>query len=349
MSILYDIAFGLYALLVLPFYLAKGKHKEGWEERWGNIPEDVLGRLRGKPVFWVHGVSVGEARLAAHLVRSIRHRIPGMAVLVTATTASGRKVARENLAPEDEALYFPFDFGFVTKRFLNAVKPRAAVFIETEIWPNMLTELHRRGIPSVIVNGRISNDALPRYRWIARALAPALRKITLCLAQSDDHRRRFLDLGMDPQNVRTVGNMKFDLDAGRSEERAELAAVFSRLKSAPAAKVFLCCSTHPGEEEQLLTAYARLKGLYPNLKLVLAPRHIERIASIEALVARRSLSVARLSRALASSGEFMDEILLVDVWGILRDIYRYADLVFMGGSLVPRGGHNIAEPAFATP
>jgi 3-deoxy-D-manno-octulosonic-acid transferase len=343
-TLLFDLAFFLYGLFALPVFVAKGKHREGWGERWGRVPAETAARLRGRDVFWVHGVSVGEARLACHLVSRIRRRLPGMTVLVTTTTASGRQVARKHLAPEDEVLFMPFDLSFAVRRFLTAVKPRAVVVMETEIWPNLLRELERREIPVLIANGRISASAFRRYRPVRWAIAGSLRRVRLILAQSREHRERFLALGADPGRVRAAGNMKFDLEGAAAPSDAA-AALGERLRAEPDTPVLLASSTHPGEDETLLEAYARLKGRHPRLKLVLAPRHLERIPSVEALTVRRNLPAVRLSRFLAEPSRALAEIVLVDQWGVLNLLYPLADAVFVGGSLVPVGGHNLAEAA----
>lgn len=341
----FDTVFLAYALAAAPLFIAKGKLKEGWSERWGRAPEDVRSRLRGKPVVWVHAVSVGETRLACHLLSRLRHRLPGTAFVLSTTTSSARKIAREALAPEDSLIFFPFDFSFAVRRMLDALAPRLVVIFETEIWPNFLGELRERRVPVIIANGRISNAAYGRYKKIAPFLRRGFESISLCLAQSETHRERFVRLGLAAERAKVSGNMKFDLQTARGSAREELARVFEELKSEPDAAVLVASSTHPGEEELVVAVYLRLKGVFPNLRLVIAPRHIERLGSIESLLARKSLSSVRLSALLEGGRKSLSEILLVDVWGILSEIYPYADVVFVGGSLVPSGGHNIAEPA----
>lgn len=346
-ALFFDLAFVIYAIAAAPFFIAKGKHKEGWNERWARFSPDLDARFRNKRVIWIHAVSAGEARLACHFASEMRPRVPDAHFLVTVTTASGKAIARQRLAPEDTVLYFPFDLSGVMKRFLDRTRPQAAVIMETEIWPNLLIQLKRRGIPAVIVNARISDGAFRRYRRAKLFLEPSFRSFRFCLAQSRQHADRFARLGVPQNRIRVTGNLKFDLENDSRAKREDLDAVFSRLKMEPDAALFFCSSTHAGEEEILLSVYLRLKGLYPDLRLVLIPRHTERLGSIESLIRKKGLSSVRLSELLGGKRESMSEILLVDVWGVLHDIYPYADLVFMGGSLVPTGGHNIAEPAFA--
>lgn len=342
----FNVIFMLYGLVALPFFISKGKHKEGWRERWGYVPAEVAYRLRGKPVFWVHAVSVGEVRLASHFISQIRRRIPGMQVLLTTTTASGRATARKLLAPEDEILYLPFDFTFAGRRFLNTLKPKIAVFLETEIWPNLLCELQRRSIPAMIINGRISVGAFHKYRWARWVIKGCLNRLAFCLVQSKEHRDRFLKLGIDPARVRIIGNMKFDVALEAKDQKEDFSRMLGKFKVQHDSFLFFCASTHAGEEEMILEACARLKGLCPRLRLVLAPRHLERLPSLEALFRKRNLSFVRFSELASASEESMSEVCVVDQWGILNQIYPHADVVFIGGSLVPWGGHNIAEAAF---
>jgi len=341
----FDMVFLCYALVAFPLFVAKGKLKEGWSERWGRVGTLVRERLAGKSVVWIHSVSVGETRLACHLLSRLRHRMPGTAFVLSTTTTSARKIARDALAPEDTLLYFPFDFSFAVRRWLDAVAPRLVVIFETEIWPNLLGELRARRVPVIIANARISNASFGRYLKIAPFLRRELKEIALCLAQSAAHGERFTRLGLPADRMKVSGNMKFDLQTAQAGSRADLRRVFEELKAEQDAAVFLASSTHPGEEELLLAVYLQLKGVFPNLRLVIAPRHIERLGSIEALIGRKNLSSARLSSLLKAKQRSLSEILLVDVWGILHEIYPYADVVFVGGSLVPSGGHNIAEPA----
>ena len=341
----YDLIFMIYGLIQLPFFIAKGKHHDGWGERWGNLPPGARERLRGKSMFWIHAVSVGEVRLACHLIQKIRRRIPGMTILLTTTTRSGKAVARHLLAPEDEIFYIPFDFSFSVRKFMDSVKPKIAVIMETEIWPNLIRELHRRDVPVVIVNGRISDNAFFRYKWVALILSRTLRRLTLCLAQSNQHADRFIRLGLPRSKVKVVGNMKFDVLTTTQSKTDEYQEPFERFKAGPDSTIFFCASTHPGEEEMILSVYKRLKACCPRLRLVLAPRHIERVPNIQMLVAKRNMSIIRFSQLISSDSDSMKEILIIDVWGVLNQLYRYADIVFMGGSLVPSGGHNLAEPA----
>lgn len=347
MHTIYEIIYAVYIIFVTPFYLAKRKVKAGFMERFGSMPDDLKARIQGKEIFWVHAVSVGEVMIAQQFIKKLRSRIPGVVILLTTTTASGREVAKRSLAKEDELLYFPLDFRFSVRRFLDAINPKAAVFMETELWPNMIGELNKRGIPIFIANARISDKAIHQYRMVSSFLKHTLSGITMCFAQSDSNRDRFIEIGINAESVETMGNMKFDLEPKPGLETEAIRRIFDSLRLSEGSKVLLAASTHAKEEEIILDAVINVKIKIPQLKLVLAPRHIERAGSIERMIKQRGMSSDRLSGLIERQSAGFGEIVIVDKWGVLTDLYDVADMIFVGGSLVKHGGHNIAEAAFS--
>ena len=350
----------IYALIAAPSFLAKGKHKEGWRERCGVLPNSVQERLRGKRVLWLHAVSVGEVRLACRLIEQVRPVLQNEGserteILLTTTTTSGKRVAQDTLGALGNVVYFPFDWSPALNRFLTTVKPSVTVLFETEIWPNLLFKLKQQGIPALIVNGRISDKAFRRYRLIASVFKRTMNRITLCLAQSEEHRQRFIRLGLSAEKVHVTGNMKFDLECPSPSRQIQ--AALEKFRQDSNTVVLLGASTHSGEEEILLEVYQQLRQEASGLRLVLAPRHLERLAEVESIIRSKGFSALRLSilmdgsvngsAALSGQDALAGPILVIDKWGVLNQTYACADLIYVGGSLVPIGGHNLAEAAIA--
>jgi 3-deoxy-D-manno-octulosonic-acid transferase len=343
----YDVVFYLFALCYLPVFFLRGKHRGGMGSRWGGIPSDVRALLAEKKVVWVHAVSVGEAVTAMRLVNALREELKDCRFLLTTTTRTGQEVAAKLKNDDDVLLYFPFDFRWAVRRFIRGAKPCAFVALETEIWPNVVFELSNIGVPLFIVNGRISDKALPQYRRVRPLMKTVLGRFSEILVQDAEIRGRFIEAGADALAVRVTGNMKFDWEpapmASRDTER-----VMTYLKPQESF-LFVAGSTHEGEEEVLFEAARALSRTIRGLKVVVAPRHPDRIESIRKNAAARGVETVRISEILQKgAAEFAGKnpVYLLDFMGALTDYYRYADAVFIGGSLVPMGGHNPVEPAF---
>lgn len=343
MTLLYNLLLLLYGLVTLPVLAAKGKLRGGFRERRGHLSAEHAARLKGKKTIWIHAVSVGEARLAVRLLRELLEREPALAPVLTTTTASAQKIAQEAAGNMAAVTYCPFDLSWMMGRFIDSVRPSAVVILETEVWPNLLREAEKRGIPVILVNARLSDRAYPVYRRWKFFVRPAFARITRCLAQSAEHARRFGEIGVPAGRIRVTGNMKFDLEAPALAESVRRAMTVFRADSKA---LLLAASTHPGEEEQVLGAFEAARTHVSSAKLAIAPRHLERLADVEEIIRRRGLKCAKISDLERHYASNVD-VLLVDVWGILNQLYALADLVFVGGSLVPVGGHNLAEPAVA--
>ncbi|MGH7197739.1 MAG: 3-deoxy-D-manno-octulosonic acid transferase [Candidatus Omnitrophota bacterium] len=349
MRILYDIGLFVFALFYLPAFFLKGKHREGFLERFGILPVEVKRALAGKRVLWVHAVSVGEVVQAARLIEVLRGRIRDYRFVLTVTTSAGRGVARKLLKDEDTVLHFPVDFRACVRSFVRQVSPRAVVVLETEIWPNLIFELSERRIPVGIVNGRISDRAIGKYRAVRNFVKPVLNRLSAIAVQDAAMKQRFVDLGASPALVFVTGNMKFDWQPA-SEDPEPVRRIEEDLRKA-ARFLLVAGSTHEGEEEILFGAVKSLVSRFPHFRLLVAPRHLERIRSIEERAAQAGLTVKRVSEPAEREGLGEawgpDTVLLLDHMGALANLYRLADAVFIGGSLVPGfGGHNLVEPAF---
>jgi 3-deoxy-D-manno-octulosonic-acid transferase len=291
---------------------------------------------------WFHAVSVGEVEAAFPLIQSFLARFPSSEVLVTCMTPTGSARIRAVLGDSVHHVYLPYDLPAGAARFLDHFQPKIGVVMETEIWPNLYRQCRQRGIPLAIVNGRLSEKSARGYRWAARLTAESLSAVSLIAAQTAADAERYIGLGADPKKVEVAGNVKFDVefsDALRQQAKALRAEWFG------ARPVWIAGSTHSGEEEQILEALAELRRTIPDVLLVLAPRHPHRLNDVLGLCAGAGLSVRRRSESRPC--ERTTGVFLIDSLGELRLFYGAADVAFVGGSLIPRGGHNVLEPAAA--
>ncbi|HUK25933.1 MAG TPA: 3-deoxy-D-manno-octulosonic acid transferase [Terriglobales bacterium] len=334
------LAVGL--LVSLPYWLlqaaTKGKYRAGLAERLGRVP----GRLRpsGQPVIWIHAVSVGEALAVSGLVAKIKRRWPQHRVLVSTTTDTGQKLARRRFG-EDNVFYFPLDFGFAVRPYLRALRPELIVIAETEFWPNFLRLAAESGARIAVANGRISDRSERGYlRWRV-FLRRILRRVDIFLAQSEEDRRRLVAIGAEAGRVRVSGNLKFD--ATLPPEPAIVGRLRQALQQEEAGPVLVCGSTADGEEQVLAESFAEVLASYPRAVMLLAPRHPERFSGVAQTLMQSGTPF--MLRSHWNGEALAGKILLVDSIGELASLYGLGDLAFVGGSLVPRGGHNILEPA----
>lgn len=336
---------GFAGVPVLGWKLARRKgYRAGLLQRFGFSPFPPPGILP-ETRLWLHAVSVGEVAASEVLVRELRRRYPSLRIAVSTVTPTGQDVARRRLTEAETIFLFPFDFAPAVRRSLSRMRPSCFVMMETEIWPNMLRELERRGIPSLIVNGRISPRSYRRYRLLRPFMRIVLSRIRIFSMQTGEDARRIIDLGAAPERVRVQGNLKYDGALAEDPRARELAKRFCRDFSGR--RVIVAGSTHSGEEDLILEAVVPLLRERPERLLVVAPRHLERLEEVEEAVRRRKLQSMRLSRfpAAGKGASATPAVVVVDTLGELASLYRVADLAFVGGSLVPFGGHNLLEPA----
>lgn len=341
--LVYSALLTLAAALSAPVWgwrmVRQGRYREGLRQRLGRVPTRLCAVVRGRPVVWLHAVSVGEAMASTRLVRELEAALPNHVVVVSTTTPTGQRVARERFGA-DRVFFFPLDFAFAVRAYLRALQPQLLVLMESELWPRTLVECSRAGVPMAVVNARVSDRSMPRYRALRTLWRPLLRHVALLLAQSEQDARRWISIGALPERVQVSGNLKFDVAAS-----AETPLVTLLHRYLPdEAKVIVCGSTHEGEEALLLDA---VRGFVPDQEvMILAPRHPERVPQVELQAASRHVLTLRLSRwRLAPAPIPTDTVLLVDTVGELSALYALAHVAFVGGSLVPRGGQNPLEPA----
>ena len=350
MYLAYSFISAIVLLLASPYFLYEAiRHKKyvgSLKQRLGYLP--VSFNLDGEGSIWIHAVSVGEVLATRSLVPELRTRYPRLRIFLSTTTRSGQQLARRNVSDVDGVFYFPFDWAFSIRRTLNIVKPKLFVMMESEIWPNLLRECRRRGVKTVIVNGRISHRSFPRYRLVRPLFKRVLGDVDRFCVQGEETARRLTALGADPERIVVTGSLKFDsLDTGQPGRGAGRVLRFFRMS--PNRPVLVAGSTLRGEEEPVIRAFNRLRAKGSNALLVLAARHPERFPEVERLCRQEGLSTVRRTE-LAIDSEPRADAVVLDTIGELAQLYQIATVVFVGGSLVAAGGHNILEPAlFAKP
>lgn len=335
MQIIYDIIIFLFFLVYLPYFLFRRKINKDFFVRLGFIPQELKKHLKDKSVIWLHAVSVGELIAARSFIEELKKEFPDKILLISTVTLTANNLAKSIYTP-DIIIYSPIDFSFIVKKFVRIISPCLYLCMETEIWPNIMLALKRNNIPIIIINGRISDKSFKGYKKIKFILKNILNKIDIFSMQTMRDQERIINLGIDKNKVIITGNMKFDLNYSDIQKPLDLKSNLGEI-------IFIAGSTHPQEEEIILDIYNNLKKEFNTLKLILAPRHIERIKNLERLIKSYNLSYERLSKF---STFLKSDICLVDTIGQLSNLYKIADIVFVGGSLVKRGGHNIIEPAY---
>jgi 3-deoxy-D-manno-octulosonic-acid transferase len=340
MYFLYSVLLGLAVVLAAPWWLARllaqGKHRAGLGERLGRVPAR-LGSAQG--CIWVHAVSVGEVLAVSGLVAGLRARFPERRVLVSTTTDTGQKLARERFGAEN-VFYYPADFAFAIRPYLRALRPSLVVLAESEFWPNFLRLARRAGARIAVVNARVSDRSLPRYLRLRTLWRRVLGDLDLFLAQSQEDARRLVAIGAPEPRVSGGGNLKFDVQPPESLPAIE---TLRRILE-PTTAVVVSGSTAEGEEPVVLRAFTTVLEKHPRAVLILAPRRPERFEAIAELIAASGLKFWRRSQ-LAGGESLSGGVVLLDTIGELAALYSLATVAFVGGSLVPRGGHNILEPA----
>lgn len=333
MMLLYSLGLTLAAIVSSPWWMMRmlttGRYREGLAERLGRVPLRI--NIPAQTV-WLHAVSVGEVLAAAHLIESLE--AAGHSVTLSTTTTAAQSLARKKYG-DHRVFYFPLDFAFSVRPWLHSLQPSLLILMESELWPRVLTECERAGVPVVVVNARVSDRSLPRYLALKKLWQPLLKKITRMLAQSEEDAERWRLIGAP--RVETTGNLKYDSVAPTD---SPLATALLQHTTAP---FLIAGSTLEGEEELLLNCWPSLSHLGV---LLLAPRHPQRFEDVANLLQQSKLRHLRIGAwKLAPEAIGLGDVLLLDTIGDLAALYALARVAFVGGSLVPAGGHNPLEPA----
>lgn len=340
-----DVYYYAFGLLTAPFWvwklLTSGRYREGFARRFGFGHPDRRGQ---PPALWVHGVSVGEVLAARDLIKRIRAARPDLPVVLTVTTRTGYAIARQTY-PDLPVTYFPMDTGHAVRRTLARLNPACLILVELELWPNVLLECHRRGVPVAVVNGRITARSFRGYRLIRWALEPGLSRLASACVQTGAYGERLAALGVPLDRLRVTGNLKFDaVDPAAAEARRE--EMRRRLGLADGQPTWVAGSVHPGEVPVLLQAHAELRRAIPDLKWVVVPRHPEKRDEIAAALKAGGAAPVRLSRCDAGEDDAAKAaVVMGDTMGDLMAMYAVARAATVGGTWVPIGGHNPLEPA----
>jgi len=348
MHLLYSLVFTAGFMAALPYFLFQAllhrKYLASFWQRFGLLSKAAFSDAEGG--IWIHAVSVGEVLAVLPLVQAVQARWPGRRLFLSTATLTGQTLARKKLAAEIGVFYFPLDWKFTVRKSLNTVQPSLVLIAETELWPNFLRECRTRAIPVILVNGRLSDRSVGRYRAIKPFMQRVLKDLVFFCMQTELDRDRLLSVGADPAKVDVVGNLKYDVAApGLVESKAD--AYRQLLGLSANSFVIVAGSTMKGEEALVLAAFETLRQAAMEALLVIAPRHPERFREVEKLLAERAVAFVKrseLNTGVAKANQ-KREVVLLDSMGELATLYALADVVFIGGSLVPTGGHNILEPA----
>ncbi len=341
-SFFYTVAFVLISPL---FLLRRKKYASGFKQRLGFLPKF---KKSTRPIIWIHCVSVGETNAARPLINKILKKYPNYRLVVSTTTKTGQDLAQKLFADDaDMVFYFPFDWKFTVQRVLRQIRPNVVLIMETEIWFNFIREATKNHAQVFIVNGRLSEKSAKRYLWVKRSMRRVLRSIEAALMQTPEDAKRIINLGIRASKVKVTGNFKFDQNPTESEQN--LTAYFKeRFGLSNGRPLILAASTHADEEKWVLEAFKKIRELKlsNSPRLMLVPRHPERFSEVEGLIKKTEFSWVKRTSPLGLDDESAD-IILLDSIGELLSIYPLAEVVFVGGSLIPHGGQNILEPAYA--
>lgn len=348
MRFIYSLFLAIVFVALLPYFayqaVFKRKYLSNFRQRLGLLPEEL--KSDSRPAIWLHAVSVGEALAAKPLITALSARFPQHRLIVSTTTATGQTVARSRIGEANSFCYFPFDWGFSVRRALDAIKPQIVILMESELWLNFLSECEERRIPVIVANGRISDRSFPRSRKFGFFVRRLYGKVSRFAMQSRTDVERAIELGAPVERVVVTGNLKFEIgDADEQRKIAETALPLDETFALSLAPLIIAGSTCDGEEEIVLAAFRQLleENGFGQIRLLIAPRRPERFDAVARLLESSRLDYARRSK----SGQGSDRavVILLDSVGELAALYQFADAVFIGGSLVPKGGHNILEPA----
>ena len=346
---LYNTLLTLGLILSSPFFAFKiittSHYRRGLSQRLGICNKGVYKKVATEKPLWIHAASVGEVLGSLPILEGIRQTNPELPIHLSTMTATGNDMAKKRAAGVRAITFFPLDHPWVVRRTISLVNPRAFLMAETEIWPNFLMELGRRGIPAMLFNGRISTRSFQWYKRFRSFFASPLATISAFCMQSSLDAQRIIEMGANPERVTVSGNVKFDQPPPEITQK-EKEALLQTLGLHAGQPILIAGSTHRGEEEFMLKVLQRLSPEYPDLVLILAPRYLERVKEVEVLLKREKIPWKRRSQLKAKGEREGAVVILLDTLGELSKLYSLGTLIFVGGSLVRIGGHNILEPLF---
>ena len=342
--IFYQILLVFFFFVFWPFFIQK--IAKGLKQRLGFFNESI-NRIGKEELIWAHAASVGEVIAMGNLIKALKKECPNDNYVISTLTSTGQVTARRIVPDARAFIYFPLDFSCVVGRVLDTIKPKLLIITETELWPNFIREAKKRMIPIIVANGRISTNSFGRYKKVKFLMKRVLENIDVFLMQSHVDAARIIALGANPATVTVTGNLKFDVGENILFRSANSNVGTNSICAYLESKViFVAGSTHRGEEVIILDVYGEIRKSYPHMVLIIAPRHMQRIGEVERLLSNRNFKFTRRSELSSPfRGNSLNQIILLDTVGELTHFYALAKVVFVGGSLVPVGGHNILEPA----
>ncbi len=341
---LYDLFFMIFSVIYLPYFLVSGKWRSFSRQRLGIFDGETRSKIKEPGAIWLHAVSVGEVIASVPLYDQLRKELPGVKIIVSTVTATGNKIARERFKDAAAVIYLPLDLSWITGRVVNLIKPGTVLIAETEIWPNFITSLKKNGAKVVIFNGRVSPGSFRNYGMVKPLLKDLLQKVDLYLMQSQADADKIVSLGAPKEDVKVTGNLKYDAALmGGAGDAPDI--LRKKLGLAGGEKLLIAGSTNPGEEEKILRCYKEMAEEFPELRLVIAPRHTDRAGRVAGLIKSCGF-MPRLVSSPETKALGQEEVLILDVMGRLARLYAAADIVFIGGSLINKGGQNPLEAAY---
>lgn len=347
MHFLYNLLTILFIVLATPVFIMRYIREEGFGQRlqqsFGFLPAEDLVPVAHKGCIWLHAASVGEIVAASPIIKEIRREFPGKPVLISVVTSSGYAMAKRIIKDADSIIFFPLDLPYLSYSVVKRIRPSVFLLVETELWPNFLKAARHFSIPVMMVNGRISDKSVERYHYMRSVLKDMLNTVDTFCMQSTIDAQYIIRLGADVRRVVVTGNTKFD-QTYTSISPTEQQVLLQEMGMQDIAAILLAGSTHTGEEEMLFTALQKVRESFPTVKLIIAPRDIMRCEEIVDLAANYGFKGA-LRRTLLTEPNNDHDVVVLDTIGELGKIYSVGTIIYVGGSLVPRGGHNILEPA----
>ena len=351
MYLVYNILLSTLTIFLLPYYYIKSRksgEKLNLRERFAFYDDthnlDIL--FPAEKVIWIQAASAGETLAAQSLTEKLREKYPNARIIFSTMTASGQSLAKNKIEAADLIFYLPFDLSFVVKRAVEKMQPDLFIMVETELWPNLIKTLDENGTQMLLVSGRISDDSFDKYKYLSSILDDMLQRIDIFSMQNQEAADKIIELGAPEDHVCINGNLKYDLniDPPAEEEYYSKKEMFNISENT---KVLTAGSTHEGEEDIILKTFKQLKDNFNDLKLMLAPRYVERRDELLNLCGKNELHAVLYSdlKKKQSAADKNTDVIIIDTMGELSRLYYYADLVFIGGSLINRGGHNVIEPA----
>jgi 3-deoxy-D-manno-octulosonic-acid transferase len=350
MRTLYNILFGIFFVLSSPYYFwrmhRRGNWQHGFAQRFGRYDAKFKQAITNRHVLWMHAVSVGEVNVCTHVIRAIEPRLPNLKIVVSTTTTTGMEELQRKLPSHVSRIYYPIDFRRFVSHALNTIRPEAVVLVEAEIWPNFIWRARSMAIPLFLVNARLSERSYPRYKLFRFIFHPLFRSFAGVGAQNEADAAKLQSLGCRPEAIHIVGSLKFD--AAKLEERRllDVPGILRQLGVPAGAPVLVGGSTHPGEDAILADAFLRLRERFPDLILILVPRHFERSREVGRELETRGIRFVYRNE-LSNSVQHPPgriQCLLVNTTGELKYFYEYATVIFIGKSLMAEGGQNPIEP-----